>query len=128
MLESSPIMKVQLVRELRFEAAHRLPLVPAGHRCHGLHGHSYRVELEVTGEVDPQAGWLVDFARIDEACEPLVARLDHSCLNDVAGLANPTSENLCAWLWRELRPVLPALTAVTVHETVDSRCTYRGEE
>lgn len=119
-------MIVELVRQYSFEAAHRLPRVPEGHKCARLHGHSYRVDLEVRGPVDPETGWLIDFAKMDEAFDPLFGRLDHRTLNEVPGLENPTCENLAAYLWRELRPALPPLSAVTVWETADSRCTYRG--
>jgi 6-pyruvoyltetrahydropterin/6-carboxytetrahydropterin synthase len=120
-------MKVELNKEFRFEAAHQLPATAPTHKCHTLHGHSYRVELTLAGEVDPDTGWLIDFGRIDELVAPLLRRLDHRTLNDVPGLTNPTSENLAVWIWQELRTQLPALTAVTVWETVDARCTYRGE-
>jgi 6-pyruvoyltetrahydropterin/6-carboxytetrahydropterin synthase len=59
--------------------------------------------------------------------QPIVERLDHTFLNEVEGLENPTSEVLAAWLWRRLQPLLPILTAVTVAETCDARCTYRGK-
>jgi 6-pyruvoyltetrahydropterin/6-carboxytetrahydropterin synthase len=118
---------VELVREYRFEAAHRLPRVPDGHKCARLHGHSYRIDVELRGPVDPESGWLVDFAAVDRAWAPLHERLDHRTLNDLPGLENPTCENLAAWLWQALRPELAPLSAVTVWETVDSRCTYRGK-
>ena len=120
-------MNVELVKEYRFEAAHRLPLVPPGHKCARLHGHSFRMELTLAGPVDPATGWLIDFGVIDEQVAPLLARIDHHHLNEIDGLENPTSENLVAWLWRELRPHIPRLTAVTLWETADARCSYRGD-
>jgi queuosine biosynthesis protein QueD len=121
-------MRVELSRDYRFEAAHRLPRVPADHKCARMHGHSFRVEVTVAGEVDEQAGWLVDFAEITAVVEPLLMKeLDHRTLNDVPGLDNPTSERLCEWLWRRLAPRLPGLAAITVHETCTARCTYRGD-
>jgi 6-pyruvoyltetrahydropterin/6-carboxytetrahydropterin synthase len=117
---------VELRREFRFEAAHRLPRVPAGHKCARLHGHSFRVEIVLRGEADAATGWLVDFADVDRAFAPIFARLDHHCLNDVEGLDNPTSEVLAAWIWRHLQPALPMLFAVTVHETHDASCTVFG--
>src|SRR5262245_6357425 len=120
-------MHVELVREYRFEAAHRLPHVPAGHKCARLHGHSFKVELSLVGPVDAQTGWFLDYGRVDELFEPLRLRLDHYYLNEIDGLENPTSENLARWIWDRLRPRLPALSAVIVHETCDARCIYRGE-
>lgn len=121
-------MRVELSKRYRFEAAHRLPHVPEGHKCHRLHGHSFEVEVSVLGTVDPRMGWLVDFDEISNVVEPLLMdELDHRTLNDVSGLENATSEMLCAWLWQRLKPRLPALSAVTVHETCTARCTYRGD-
>jgi len=121
-------VKVELTREYTFEAAHRLPHVPPDHKCFRMHGHSFRVEVVVAGAVDPHLGWLVDYADITAVVGPLLRNeLDHRSLNDVAGLENPTSENLCGWLWNRLKPQLPALTSITVAETCTARCTYRGE-
>src|SRR5438093_7678976 len=121
-------MHVELTQEYAFEAAHRLPNVPADHKCHRMHGHSFRVEITLAGELDPNSGWLLDFGTMDARVEPIIRReLDHRTLNDVPGLENPTSERLCAWRWGRLGPDLPGLTAVTVHETCTARCTYRGQ-
>lgn len=119
-------MNIELRKEFCFEAAHRLPGVPATHKCARLHGHSFRVEVVLDGPVDPSSGWLVDFAQVDDAFAPLLDQLDHHCLNDIEGLANPTSEVLALWIWDRLHPRLPMLCAVTVHETHDASCTYRG--
>ena len=120
-------MRVELTKEFTFEAAHRLPMVPPDHKCARMHGHSFRVEVAVAGPVDERSGWLIDFGDITAIVEPLLkSELDHRALNDVPGLENPTSENLCLWLWKRLSPHLPGLSAVTVHETCTARCTYRG--
>lgn len=118
--------RVRLSRAFRFEAAHRLPNVPAGHKCGRLHGHSFRVELECEGEVDPHLGWLVDFAEIKRAFDPLLMRLDHHYLNEIEGLDNPTAENIARWIWDRLKRSLPQLTQVNVAETCSARCEYRG--
>lgn len=119
-------MKVRLEKKFRFEAAHWLPRVPEGHKCRRMHGHSFMVDVIVEGDVNPDTGWLVDFADLTQAWQPLHEQLDHFCLNDVSGLENPTSENLCLWIWQRLKPVLPGLTEVIVHETCTSSCQYRG--
>lgn len=120
-------MRVELCREYRFEAAHRLPRVPEGHKCARLHGHSYRLEVHISGDVSEQSGWLIDFFDLDQEVMPFVEALDHRTLNEIEGLDNPTCERLCRWLWLRLSPRLPGLCALTVWETHDSRCTYRGQ-
>lgn len=119
-------VKVRLFKEYRFEAAHRLPRVPAGHKCARLHGHSFKIELAVSGPVNPETGWLLDFAEVDRIWQPLFDALDHNTLNDIEGLQNPTSENLARWLWEQVKPKLPALERVVVYETCDARCEYEG--
>ena len=118
-------VRTRLERSYRFEAAHFLPKVPAQHKCARVHGHSYEIGVAIEGEVDAERGWLVDFADIDERALPIVRELDHRLLNDLDGLANPTSELLAAWLWARLAPALP-LVEVSVSETPTSRCVYRG--
>ena len=119
-------MRVRLVKEYRFEAAHRLPHVPEGHKCARLHGHSFKVEVSLEGPVDERSGWFIDYAELDEHWQPIYDKLDHRYLNEVVGLDNPTSENLARWLWEELKPRLPALSRVTLFETCDARCEYEG--
>jgi 6-pyruvoyltetrahydropterin/6-carboxytetrahydropterin synthase len=118
---------MEIFKEFTFEAAHRLPNVASDHKCSRLHGHSYRVELFVEGPVDPRLGWILDFADIKQAFEPLHHQLDHHYLNEIEGLSNPTSENLARWIWDRLRPSLPGLSKIVVRETCTSGCIYRGE-
>ncbi len=120
------IMTLELRRTFQFEAAHLLPLLPEGHKCRRLHGHSFLVEVVVSGPCDPVLGWVMDYADIKAAFQPLWERLDHRYLNEVPGLDNPTSENVAVWIWRELKPRLPLLSEVVVAETCTARCVYRG--
>jgi 6-pyruvoyltetrahydropterin/6-carboxytetrahydropterin synthase len=120
-------MKVELRKTFQFEAAHKLPNVPAEHKCARLHGHSFRVEVVVAGECDPRLGWLMDYADISDAFRPLLDRLDHYYLNEIPGLENATSENLAKWIWDRLKPKVPLLTEIVVAETCLSRCIYRGQ-
>ena len=117
---------IELVKDFRFEAAHYLPNVPEGHKCRRMHGHSFRGEVAVRGEVDPKTGWLIDFADLKRAVDPIVHDLDHYCLNDIPGLENPTSEMVALWLWNKLAPQVPMLHRVTIEETCTSRCHYFG--
>jgi 6-pyruvoyltetrahydropterin/6-carboxytetrahydropterin synthase len=119
---------MEIFKEFSFEAAHRLPNVPAGHKCARLHGHSFRCEIHVRGEVQPETGWIMDFADIKAAFEPLHRELDHRFLNEIEGLSNPTSEILARWIWRRISPSLPGLSSIVVRETCTSGCIYRGED
>ncbi len=117
---------MDIFKSFTLEAAHRLPNVPAGHKCARMHGHSFRVEIHLSGEPGADSGWVMDFAQIKDAFQPLHLQLDHHCLNEVAGLENPTSERLAIWIWERLKSALPLLSEVVVHETCTSGCRYRG--
>lgn len=119
---------MEIFKEFRFEAAHRLPHVPATHKCARLHGHSFVVQVYVRGPVGAESGWVIDFADISAAWQPLHAVLDHNFLNEVEGLENPTSERLARWIWRKIGPALPAISQVVVRETCTSGCVYRGDD
>ena len=117
---------MEIRKAFTVEAAHRLPNLPEGHKCARLHGHSFNVEIAVGGPIDPHKGWIVDYAEIKQAFQPLYDQLDHNYLNDIPGLQNPTSELLAMWIWDRLKPELHNLTAVIVHETCTTTCEYRG--
>jgi 6-pyruvoyltetrahydropterin/6-carboxytetrahydropterin synthase len=118
---------MEIYKEFSIEAAHWLPHVPEEHKCRRMHGHSFRIEIWVEGQVDDRLGWVMDFAEIKQAFSAIEEQIDHRCLNEVEGLENPTSENLAGWIWARLRPELPALSRVVVRETCTSGCEYRGD-
>lgn len=118
---------MEIFKEFTFEAAHFLPNVPSGHKCKRLHGHSFHIAIFVAGPVGDNSGWVMDFAELKQAFEPIYKQLDHYCLNDIAGLENPTSENLARWIWARLKPSLPLLCKIVIRETCSSGCVYTGE-
>lgn len=120
-------MKLSLSKTFRFEAAHWLPTFPEGHKCRRLHGHSFRFDVVVEGNVDPSRGYLIDYGDIKKIVDPIVKELDHYCLNDIKGLENPTAEMISKWLWDHIKPQLPLLAKIIVNETCTSACEYRGE-
>jgi 6-pyruvoyltetrahydropterin/6-carboxytetrahydropterin synthase len=125
-MSEMPQEKIELVKDFRFEASHWLPNVPEGHKCRRMHGHSFRGEVAVRGEIDPQTGWVIDFAELRRAVDPIVLRLDHYLLNEIEGLENPTAERLAVWIWQHVAPALPSLFRITIEETCTSRCHYFG--
>lgn len=118
---------MDIFKVFNIDAAHRLPNVPEDHKCAQMHGHSFRIEIHIRGPIDPKLGWVIDFADIVKVFNPIYDQLDHKCLNEIAGLENPTSENLAKWIWKYLKPTLPLLRKIVVQESPTSGCVYKGE-
>jgi 6-pyruvoyltetrahydropterin/6-carboxytetrahydropterin synthase len=119
---------VDIFKRFTIEAAHRLPNLPPEHKCTRLHGHSFRIEIHVSGPVTQPQGWVQDFGDIAAAFRPIYDQLDHYYLNEIEGLENPTSENLARWIWKRLKPDLPALSRIVIRETCTAGCIYAGED
>ena len=117
---------MELFLKFSINAARRLPRLPPEHICSRVHGHTFDIEVHVSGAVDPATGWVIDFAELDEPVAGIKQALEHSYLNEVPGLENPTSENIAIWIWQRLKPALPQLSEVEVRETCTSGCVYRG--
>jgi 6-pyruvoyltetrahydropterin/6-carboxytetrahydropterin synthase len=110
-----------------FDAAHRLHQLPEDHKCSKLHGHTFKVEIHVSDQIDSNKNWVIDFADIKKVCAPVIDQLDHSYLNDIQGLENPTSEMIAKWLWEKIYPSLPILTKLIVQESPESGAICTGE-
>ena len=110
-------VRLELFRDYTVDAARRLVGLPAGHKCANLHGHTFFVRMWFAGELDAKTGMLVDFAEIDRAVGPVLERLDHHYLNDVAGLEQPTTEMIAVWLWKQARRELPNIVKIEVRES-----------
>ena len=130
---SRPAARANKPRELQisyrfgFDAAHRFAGMPRGHRYRGVHGHSFSVEVAVRGAAQPPNGFVADFSKLEAACARLRRMLDHSLLNDIPGLKQPSLENLCVWIWDKLKPKFPGLARVTVRrDSLGQACTYTG--
>src|SRR5689334_4675639 len=117
---------MELKKTFQFEAAHLLPRLPKSHKCRRLHGHSFKVEITVEGELDNKLGWVMDYADMSKAFKPIWELLDHRYLNEIPGLENPTSENIAIWIWQRLKPNLSILSGIEVAETCTARCIYKG--
>ncbi len=118
-----------IVKEFSFEAAHFLPNLPDDHKCKRLHGHSFRIEVHVKGNLDPTNKWVMDYGEISLIVKPIIEEyLDHRLLNEVEGLENPTSEQIAIWLWNKISNKLKGLYQIVVHETCTARAIYNGGE
>jgi 6-pyruvoyltetrahydropterin/6-carboxytetrahydropterin synthase len=120
-------MTIILSKDFEFDAAQALPQFPEGHKCRALHGHSFKVTISVRGQVDEATGLLYDHAVISDVMKPIIKQLDHVYLNDVVGLENPTIENMSRWIWEKVKPNLPGLFEIVLHETPRARCVYHGD-
>jgi 6-pyruvoyltetrahydropterin/6-carboxytetrahydropterin synthase len=118
---------MEIYKRFHIEAAHRLPNVPEGHKCARLHGHSYQVDIHVSGPLHESLGWVMDFADLKQAFLPVFEQLDHRYLNEIPGLENPTAENIARWIWDRLKPSLPELSRIVINETCTSGVTYQGQ-
>jgi 6-pyruvoyltetrahydropterin/6-carboxytetrahydropterin synthase len=118
---------VEIAYRFGFDAAHRFEMFPEGHPYHGIHGHSFQVEVALEGEPDPATGFIADLAQLERECAKIRGVLDHRMLNEIEGLEKPSLENLCLWIWRALIARFPALAHVTVRrDSYGQSCTYRG--
>ena len=124
-------MPVLITKKFRFDSAHYLPGMPEGHKCRRLHGHSFKMEVNVLGEIDAETGYLIDFGEIKQIVKPYVDMLDHWCINEVGErdnielLKNPTSENIAKWYYETLKPKIKGLHSILIHETCTTKCEYK---
>ncbi|MGE3705712.1 MAG: 6-pyruvoyl tetrahydropterin synthase family protein [Vicinamibacterales bacterium] len=115
-------MSFTIAKRFRFEAAHSLPSLPEGHKCRRVHGHSYSVWLELSGEVD-EHGFVRDYGELGTAADLIIRALDHRDLNE---FIDPSSaEVLARWLYVQFQPICPELVAVRVSETETTWAEYR---
>lgn len=117
-------MTTSLFRIFHVESARFLPKLDPEHKCAKMHGHTFQVHVEISGRPDTESGWLIDFADIDQAIQPVREMMDHAVLNDLPGLENPTTENIAGWIWQQLKPALPGLSLIRIQENPFSGCIY----
>lgn len=120
--------KISITKAFRFEAAHYLPKHKG--KCREMHGHSYVLEVTITGPISDDGEMVLDFVDVKRIMFPMVDALDHSILNDL--IENPTTENILIWLRDRIssdlhdefphRPVV--LTKLRLWETKDSYATW----
>lgn len=114
---------MRLSSEFHYDSAHYLPMVPAGHKCGRMHGHTYHLTVTLDGPVR-EDGFVIDFADVKTAVSPVITQLDHHLLNEV--ITNPTVENQLVWLWDRIN--LPSLAELTLYEGLNNSATYAPTE
>ena len=123
-IPSGDFMKFTIFKDFTFEAAHSLPHLPESHKCHHVHGHSYKVTVFASGPINESTGFVVDYADLSDAWSVLYDQLDHKFINDVPGLEISTSEALSQWIYRRMRKAVPQVDKVIVRETATAGCEY----
>lgn len=118
---------MEIFKKFTFDSAHYLPTVPDGHKCKNIHGHTYHLTVFLEGDVIEEIGWIMDFKDVKDVVKPIIDLLDHKLLNEVEGLETPTVECIVVWLWNKLKPDLPLLSKLELHETPTSGIIYRGK-
>lgn len=117
---------MMIYKTFSFDAAHYLPHVPKGHKCGGMHGHTYTLKVFLTGPLHGILGWILDYTDLKHGIKPIIELIDHKLLNEIPGLENPTSEQLCIWLWKQIKPIFPELIRIELNETPTSGVIYEG--
>ncbi|MBK7360274.1 MAG: 6-carboxytetrahydropterin synthase QueD [Saprospiraceae bacterium] len=117
---------MQIFRKFTFDSAHFLPNVPEGHKCKNIHGHTYHLTVFIDDRLDPHLNWVMDFAAINKAIDPILKSIDHKLMNDIPGLENPTCEQIAIWLWDQIKPQIPQLIKIELNETPTSGVIYTG--
>jgi len=113
---------MKIGKAFSFSSGHHLPLVPEGHQCRERHGHNYCLWVVVLADHADNEGMVMDFFELEKIVWPILEPLDHHYLNDVQGLANPTAENICQFIFTRLHKKLmdmggPRLTRCRLYET-----------
>ncbi|SNX54315.1 6-carboxytetrahydropterin synthase QueD [Thermoanaerobacterium sp. RBIITD] len=94
---------MKVTKIFTFDSAHNLTKYNG--KCENLHGHTYKLEVTVEGELDDE-GMVIDFEILkDIVNKVIIDKLDHHYLNEVFGF-NTTCENIITWMWKELKPEL----------------------
>ena len=117
---------MDIYKIFKIESARSLPNLPDGHPCKNVHGHSFKIIITVTGDIQKDSGFVIDFKDLVAAFQPIHKLLDHSYLNEIEGLENPSNENLCVWIWKKLSKTLSGLKQIEIKETDLTGCIYKG--
>ena len=137
---------MEISKWFEFEAAHSLPHLPETHKCHRLHGHSYKVRVTCGGEIDKELGWVIDYGDISKVVDTIIKAIDHTNLDVLFSVPErplklddgitmrvetthktkpSTAENLAIWFYQQLKPSLPSVVEIVIKETASTGVSYR---
>lgn len=120
----------ELSQTFSFDAAHTLKRKVSAEEAAGsrrIHGHTYTAEVMVRGERQPDSGMVVDLAVLRDVIAGVRSQLDHHFLDEVAGLGAPTLENLCVFIFAQVKAQIPQASGVAVSRAAGDRCVYRPQ-
>jgi len=109
-----------------FDAAHNI--LTSNGKCERLHGHTWKIELFVSGPKTEATGMVVDFTILKANLQELADKLDHTYLNELTEIGNPTSENISKYAYKHLKKTIPncvKLEKIRVWESPKSWCEYQ---
>ena len=119
---------MEVFRNFRFHAARHLPKLNDKHICKKMHGHTFNLTVHVESKINPDTGFVIDFFDIDKIFnKEIMPLIDHKNLNTVIGLENPTSENLCVWIWTKLIKHIPTISKLNLSEDHGTGIIYNGK-
>lgn len=115
---------IEITQQFGFDAAHYLEGAPSDANRR-LHGHSFFAEVTLKGEPDPTKGWVRDFNEVNAALAAIRDKLDHSLLNEIVEIGQPTLENLARYIFLQAKRKLPEVARVKLtRPSVGQSCVY----
>jgi 6-pyruvoyltetrahydropterin/6-carboxytetrahydropterin synthase len=108
-------MKFELSQRFHFDAAHTLRRNIETEGSLRIHGHTYYAEVTISGTPDPESGMMMDLGYLRQEVNKVRDQLDHHFLDEVKGIGGPaTVENLCLFIYNQLKSNLPNISSVCV--------------
>ena len=119
---------MKIYRTYTMHSARFIPTLDSTHPCSKMHGHTFKILIELDGPINKKTGFVIDFYDLDIIINDKIAKkIDHKVLNDIEGLENPSSEHLSIWIWNQLIESIPILSQITVSEDHGTGIKYSGE-
>ncbi len=119
---------MKIYRTYTIHSARFIPTLDSNHPCSKMHGHTFKIIIELDGPIDDAIGFVMDFYDLDTIVDnKIIKKIDHKILNEIEGLENPSSEYLSIWIWNKLIDSLPMLSQITISEEHGTGIQYSGK-